>query len=431
MNEADYPHREHPPGYDLTSAWPRVGDRSRRAEDRYLFLEALLSAREHLYISWCGRDIRSNEALPPSVVVADLIDYIDRAFAADSGESVAQTLLTEHSLQPFSTDNFSPACPEQRSWSPLWYRVAEGQSPDQADSQMPAPELPDELSLEALAQGLIDPAAMFLLQRFRVRLSGRELQLEDEEPLRLSSLERWQLRDECATQILHGDAGLELAERWWLEGRVPPGPAGAASLHEQVAVAQDFAARIRAQWPVAADTLTVSEQFDQLRIDASLPDHSVDGLLFWSASKLMQAKFSGKAPWQSQQIDAKKIMLPWLRHLLLNTQALPEAARVSRGWYEDLAITFLPLEPVQAREALDKLVGFYLQGLRQPLPLLPNCGWAFLNDVDVDAMFDAEIARSAAAARLLHEAPSQKQLKPYAEALWSLLRQHGEATPYD
>ena len=45
----------------------RPGDRSRREDDRYLFLEALLSAREVLYISYIGRDERDNSPRVPSV----------------------------------------------------------------------------------------------------------------------------------------------------------------------------------------------------------------------------------------------------------------------------------------------------------------------------------------------------------------------------
>jgi exodeoxyribonuclease V gamma subunit len=47
----------------------RPGDRSRREDDRYLLLEALLSARDQLYISWVGRSIRDNSERPASVLI--------------------------------------------------------------------------------------------------------------------------------------------------------------------------------------------------------------------------------------------------------------------------------------------------------------------------------------------------------------------------
>tara|TARA_R110002073_G_scaffold84612_7_gene201887 strand:- start:73703 stop:77044 length:3342 start_codon:yes stop_codon:yes gene_type:complete len=456
MNEADYPHREHPPGYDLTLSYPRVGDRSRRAEDRYLFLEALLSAREQLYISWCGRDIRSNEHLPPSVVVADLMDYLDRAFDVEEDVAVdiegstttSQRLLTEHSLQPFSAQNFSASQPARQSWSPLWHRIAQVQEDDDSegepDNSVPTVEQQSTLTLEELAAFLANPGAVFLQQRFRVRLGGRDDQLEDDEPQTFSGLEKWQLRNESAAQTLHGEADnhrygeteLPIAERWWLEGRVPPGPAGEQSMHDELGAAQQFAERIQQHWPSQVDTLPLSETFADTAfaktvLNANLPDHSEQGLLFWSASKLMETKYAKRTPWQEQQIRAERIMLPWLRHLLLNTQDLPDAARKSRGWFEDLAIEFPALSSNEARNTLTQLLHYYHQGIQAPLPYLPNTAWALLNEADLETVFYVEAEKTPASARLFDQAPAEKDLRQYAETLWSMMRQHAEVVPYE
>lgn len=59
MNDGEF--RSRPPvDFDLMARDTRPGDRSRRDDDRYLFLEALLSAREKLHISWVGRCIQDN-----------------------------------------------------------------------------------------------------------------------------------------------------------------------------------------------------------------------------------------------------------------------------------------------------------------------------------------------------------------------------------
>ena len=63
-------------GFDLIARHPRRGDRSLRDEDRYLFLESILSARECLYISYLGQSIQDNSEIPPSVLVSELLDYI-------------------------------------------------------------------------------------------------------------------------------------------------------------------------------------------------------------------------------------------------------------------------------------------------------------------------------------------------------------------
>ncbi|MEN6331854.1 MAG: exodeoxyribonuclease V subunit gamma, partial [Smithella sp.] len=54
MDNEAYPRRDSKPGFDLTELKKRLGDRSLRGEDQYLFLEAILSARKNLIISYVG-----------------------------------------------------------------------------------------------------------------------------------------------------------------------------------------------------------------------------------------------------------------------------------------------------------------------------------------------------------------------------------------
>ncbi|WP_448383718.1 exodeoxyribonuclease V subunit gamma, partial [Desulfosoma sp.] len=80
MNDADFPRSERLLPFDLTAREPRPGDRRRRWEDRYLFLEALLSARDVFCVSYVGRDIRDNSERVPSVVVSELLDYVESSY---------------------------------------------------------------------------------------------------------------------------------------------------------------------------------------------------------------------------------------------------------------------------------------------------------------------------------------------------------------
>ena len=107
MNDGAFPHVERTPGFDLMREEPRPGDRSRRQDDRSLFLEALLAARRALYVSYVGQDIRENSPLPPSVLVSELLDYIERGFVSrDPSRPIRERLVTKHPLQPFSSRYF-------------------------------------------------------------------------------------------------------------------------------------------------------------------------------------------------------------------------------------------------------------------------------------------------------------------------------------
>lgn len=104
-------------GFDLMAVASRRGDRSRRDDDRYLFLEALLSAQQGLDISYQGFSAQDNSDKVPSVLLAELIDYVRQGFvlAGDeclddetSGERLLKHLVVEHPLTPYSRSYFYP-----------------------------------------------------------------------------------------------------------------------------------------------------------------------------------------------------------------------------------------------------------------------------------------------------------------------------------
>jgi exodeoxyribonuclease V gamma subunit len=103
MNDGDFPRRGHQSDFDLLAlpGMARPGDRSRRDDDRYLMLEALLAARDKLYVSWVGRNVRDNTEQPASVLVSQLRDYLAPGWDLDLDERT-----TVHALQPFSRRYF-------------------------------------------------------------------------------------------------------------------------------------------------------------------------------------------------------------------------------------------------------------------------------------------------------------------------------------
>ncbi len=95
MNDGAFPRVQRTPSFDLMREASRPGDRSRRQDDRSLFLEALLAARRVLYVSYVGQHVRENSPLPPSVVVSEILDYIERGFVGpDLARPVREQILT-------------------------------------------------------------------------------------------------------------------------------------------------------------------------------------------------------------------------------------------------------------------------------------------------------------------------------------------------
>ncbi|MES2208205.1 MAG: exodeoxyribonuclease V subunit gamma [Pseudomonadota bacterium] len=144
MDDLTFPRPQRVQYLDLIARYPRKGDRSRRADDRFLLLETLLSARDILYFSYVGKDIRTDQELPSSILVADLVEVIKktcipasclaeqpddedkvtyRAWKQSAERQLLQQLRTVHPLQAFDAQYFNgtQALP---GFSALWCRAA-------------------------------------------------------------------------------------------------------------------------------------------------------------------------------------------------------------------------------------------------------------------------------------------------------------------
>ncbi len=204
MDDRSYPRRQPPADFDLMAGRYRPGDRSRREDDRYLFLEALLSARDRFWISWVGRDIRKNDEQPASVLVNQLRDHIDRGWRLDGADSASAGLTTEHPLQPFSRQYFSAERPELYSYAAEWQRVhhpadaATSINGDQAASPTTGRAGNDEEasripSLADLALALKKPWRVWLGEHLGIPGRRETMVPEDDEPFELGPLDDHQL----------------------------------------------------------------------------------------------------------------------------------------------------------------------------------------------------------------------------------------------
>ena len=143
LNDGDYPRNTKAAPYDLIAQHPQKGDRARRDDDRYLFLEAILSAREVLYLSYIGKDIRTDEERAPSTLIGELIDTI-AALTQIPASQLNANWITHHPLQPFSPKYYTGSLKNHSSAAKL---ISTRQDYAQAlnTPQPPAPPLPAKL----------------------------------------------------------------------------------------------------------------------------------------------------------------------------------------------------------------------------------------------------------------------------------------------
>src|SRR5664280_405322 len=96
-----------PAADDLVAAAPRPGDRDPRAEARQALLEAVLAAGDHFVVVRDGKDVRTNQEIPRSVVAAELFDAVLALIDVQQRSAVADVLEVRHPRHPFDEKCFT------------------------------------------------------------------------------------------------------------------------------------------------------------------------------------------------------------------------------------------------------------------------------------------------------------------------------------
>ncbi|ALQ54475.1 Exonuclease V gamma chain [Pseudoalteromonas issachenkonii] len=201
LNDADYPRTVQPIGFDLVPySKKQKGDRSRKLDDRYLFLEALLSARDNLYMSYIGRSCFDNQPRMPSTLVSELLEYIGRSFklSEPSDKPLPECLITRQHLQPFNSLYYSAPSDEQagvnnHSYNPIWL-PSEAIEPKAITALDVTP--PELLDLDVFIRSVCHAQESFYQQSLGLRLPQFNDIAKDEEPFSLDALRRYFYLDE-------------------------------------------------------------------------------------------------------------------------------------------------------------------------------------------------------------------------------------------
>lgn len=379
MNDGDYPRQRIPAHFDLMEKDYRPGDRSRRDDDRYLFLEALLSARDCFYVSWVGRSIVDNTEQPPSVLVGQLRDYLAAVWQAADGGDVLEQITTHHPLQAFSPAYFHDASPQARlfTFGAEWRNSAtEHNTAAPTDTEGLEPIKRDEpLSFSELKAFLEHPVREFFRQRLQVRYDETET-LADQETFVADGLDNWVLHNTLIgaarkpLQMGIDPSGVCEAEldRMQRSGALAFGGAGRLQVDRARALLLPMLDEYRLQldeWPEALDeslelrhacpgTPGVSGWLHGLRGDGQ------GGLLRieMQATQLT----SGRARhWRDE-----KLVGYWVEHLAANSMGLPLTTKV----LSPAGTACLdPLQPEQAAGWLDIILKAWVKGMCRPLPI--------------------------------------------------------------
>jgi exodeoxyribonuclease V gamma subunit len=370
INDQVFPRRPQPTQFDLMAQTPRAGDPSARQDDRYSFLETVLSAQEKLLISYVGRSSVHNKEVPPSVVVNELLEYLDQAFVFPEGKSARTFALTEHPLHAFSPRYFLSPRAEERLFS---YSEANAEA-CRSISATQAPEMPRFIT-EALPQiedatrnlelrELVDfwgnPSRYFVRRRLGLTLRKADDCLSESEPFNLNNLEKYLIKQELLEEEL--DAGQSLPPAVFQErGILPPGAIGEIELRSMRTEVQKL-------------TEVIQSYIGKGRKDEPIDVHLE--LEAFSLSGKVNSLYGGRCVhFRTAKLNPKDHLRAWIEHLALCARGEggePQTVLIGR----DALVTFSPVP--SARAELQTLCELFWQGLLLPLRFFPASAMAFV-----------------------------------------------------
>ena len=243
LDEGAFPRRPSDGGIDLMARLRRLGDRDVPGDDRYLFLETVMSARKRLHLSYIGQGVRDGKHRNPAAPLAELLAELDRACGnAPDDDKAPRPWQVRHPLQPFDGRYFDGAHPALFSYSPAFAGMrgaGRATLPSLRDGNLPAPEpLPEPLPLATLEGFFKDPAKALLKDHLQLSLDALDddVRLAEDEPMDAISRIHSVARKVFLQQVLPRKCG-DPAWTWdrqppaWVQlgGLLPLGAAGDAA----------------------------------------------------------------------------------------------------------------------------------------------------------------------------------------------------------
>ncbi len=360
MHGTAFPRFDRRVGFDLLKQYPRRGDRSARNEDRYLFLEALISARQYFYISYVGQHIRDNSVIPPCVLVSELLDYIDAAYSLQNNQTPSSRLVTRHPLQGFSVRYFNKKETALFTYSQE-YQFASSiakQQPGHPPFFLESLTMPDaswrQVSLADLIQFYNMPSRYLLQQRLKINLNLHSQQLVTSEPFNMDRTAERQLDHALFKLSLEKINFKQVKKQMQAAGLLPHGQPGEIQFSRHYTMNK--------QYQQDFSLLTADDKLKVVEFKISLGTFILYGELTGITNK-------GLFIMQPNPLSPKDRLSAWLSHLVLNQLKLENIKAESYLMSKKESVRFTQLD--DAENILEKLLDLYWQGLQQPLKFFP------------------------------------------------------------
>jgi exodeoxyribonuclease V gamma subunit len=366
MGNDAYPRDYQPLNFDLIARNPQMGDRSRRNDDKYLFLESIISAREKLYISYVGQSVQDNSILPPCVLVSELLDTIEKSFVWPT-KNILDKIVTRHRLQSFSPWYF-------RQGTGLFSYSAANMLAGAAQKAAPRPFVstsipmtPQEteewrrIDLESLFRFFDHPARFFTQNRLGIKLEDEGSLSDARENFILIALEKYLVEQNLFKSRIAGSTLEDFKPVQKALGQLPPGHVGDFYYTQMSIEVENFVSKIKKFIHAAPqDPIEMNLKISGFVLRARLSEISESGYV--------QIRYARKR--------VKDLLISWIYHLVFCHLAPSEYNKTSFLICKDSAVQFDPVP--ESKQFLQELLGLFRRGLTEPIHFFPDTSFEYV-----------------------------------------------------
>ena len=388
MNQADFPKSTVHHSFDLIQYQPMRGDRSRHTDDRYLFLEALLSAKETLYLSYIGKSIRDNSDLYPSLLIDELLRYIDQVSITADETPTSEKITHLHpmaSYNPALFSNHSAIQSFQNEWILSSEAIESYHAPVNYLTLIENYQIQDQitpltdLSLEGLIRFYQDPTQYFAAQRLNFSsFRDQTIAIEDDERFTIQKgLDEYQFHQALTNELIQKSLEKSMKQKEMIS------PQMLTEINDTIYQA----ARLQGALPKFAygelawlDKSLFPQELAKTLLDADYPYGQFSLQSFQNGITL-----HGKIPAQSPEGNIILWDVGLLKHDRLIKGAIVNLFYHATKPKEDIAqtlwligkskegigkITYPYYQQPEAAKRLTHLINGYLYGIQAPIPYL-------------------------------------------------------------
>lgn len=306
LNDNEFPKKQIKNDLNMFKKTPSRLNKSTRQRDKNLMLTALTESTDKLIMSYIGFNAKTNDTQPPSVVLAEIISYLQQ-------KTENEFKVNLHKMHGYNKCYFDG---EHSSYSLQNFKLAKNfydkRSIDPQEDVAINLEEDKEIKLNDLISFFVDPLQYFLKNQANINFSIYEDNLQDAETYSPTGLEGWKLKQEIFTN------GQSTAVK---TGIVSDNNSGRTTISKYVDELNYIT------------KLKNNKKLEKYYIEKSIGEYKVSGSVDTDDKQQLVSIYPSELKTKS-----KLLCQHWIKHLCYNS------SQSSFAYFQDKTVEFQPIE---------------------------------------------------------------------------------------